>query len=131
TAVFAQSVFEDVLPSRFNVDSSAQIQLKYYTPNVLLYESSNKNSGLAVFSEMHYPHGWKVTIDNEEVEHFRVDYALRALRIPAGDHEIKFEFDPQVVKTGGVVSLSSSIVLFLLLLGGIYYSTKKTSSSES
>ena len=131
TAVFDQSVFEDVLPSRFNVDSSAQIQLKYYTPNVLLYESSNKNNGLAVFSEMHYPHGWKVTIDNEEVEHFRVDYALRALRIPAGDHEIKFEFDPQVVKTGGVVSLSSSIVLFLLLLGGIYYSTKKTSSGES
>src|SRR5690606_10828900 len=62
TAVFDQSAFEDVLPARFNVDSSAQITLKYYSPNVLLYESYNTNNGLAVFSEMHYPFGWKVTI---------------------------------------------------------------------
>ncbi|HLV63189.1 YfhO family protein [Galbibacter sp.] len=125
TAVFDQTEFEDVLPARFNVDSTAQITLKYYSPNVLLYESSNNNNGLAVFSEMHYPYGWKVTIDGEEVEHFRVDYALRALRIPSGEHEIKFEFDPQVVKTGAAISLSSTIVLFLLLLSGVYFKVRK------
>lgn len=128
TAVYDKSVFGDVLPARFNVDTSAQIKLKYYTPNVLLYESSNNENGLAVFSEMHYPYGWNVTIDGQQVDHFRVDYALRALRIPAGDHEIKFEFNPQVVKTGGLISLSSNVILLLLLLGGIYYSTKKKSS---
>src|SRR5690606_26375712 len=131
TAVFDQSAFEDVLPARFNVDSSAQITLKYYSPNVLLYESSNTNNGLAVFSEMHYPFGWKVTIDGEEVEHFRVDYALRALRVPSGEHEIKFEFEPQVVKTGGAISLSSTIILSMLLLGGIYYKAKKGSNKDN
>lgn len=131
TAVFDKSDFADVLPARFNVDSNAQIKLTYYTPNVLLYESSNTTNGLAVFSEMHYPHGWKVTIDGEQVDHFRVDYALRALRIPAGEHEIKFEFDPQVVKTGGVISLSSTIILLILLVAGIYYMTKRRSSSAT
>lgn len=131
TAIYNKSNFEDVLEGRFNVDSNAQIKLKYYTPNVLLYESSNTANGLAVFSEMHYPFGWKVTIDGQEVDHFRVDYALRALRIPAGEHEIKFEFDPQVVKTGGVITLSSNIVLLLLLLCGVYYTFKKRISSEA
>ena len=125
TAIFDKSEFEDVLPARFNVDSNAQIKLTYYTPNVLLYESSNTTNGLAVFSEMHYPHGWKVTIDDEQVDHFRVDYALRGLRIPAGEHEIKFVFDPQVVKTGGVISLSSTIVLVILLIAGIYYTFRR------
>lgn len=123
-AVFDRSEFSEVLAARFNVDSNAQITLKYYTPNVLLYESSNDNNGLAVFSEMHYPYGWKVTIDGEEVEHFRVNYALRALRIPAGEHDIKFEFDPQVVKTGGIISLSSNILLLILMIAGIFYAKK-------
>jgi uncharacterized membrane protein YfhO len=56
---------------------------------------------------------------------FRVNYVLRALQIPAGQHKIEFVFDPEVVKTGSNIALTSSIFMLLLLMGGFYFEIKK------
>ncbi|MCM5663528.1 YfhO family protein [Galbibacter mesophilus] len=124
TAVFNNEAFKDISESNFTVDSTASIKLVDYQPNKLTYESKNQNEGVAVFSEMHYPHGWQVTIDGKSSEEFRVNYALRALKIPAGEHTIVFKFEPQVVKTGSTIGLASNVLLFLLLLGGLFYGWK-------
>jgi hypothetical protein len=50
---------------------------------------------------------------------------LRALQIPAGQHKIEFVFDPEVVKTGSNIALTSSIFMLLLLMGGFYFEIKK------
>ncbi|WP_335967325.1 YfhO family protein [Galbibacter sp. PAP.153] len=131
TAVFDKSKFSEIAPESFHVDSTATIELTDYKPNMLMYKANNKNEGVAVFSEMYYPHGWKVTIDGQQTDEFRVNYALRALKIPAGTHEIVFKFDPQVVKTGSTITLASNVLLFLLLLGGIFYGYKHTKETEA
>ena len=109
----------------FAKDSVANITLDSYKPNHTKYSSNNENEGLAVFSEMYYYKGWKATIDGKETEIFRVDYVLRGLQIPAGKHIIEFKFEPEVVKTGSMITLISSIGMLLLLLGGIYSENKK------
>ena len=91
----------------------------------LKYKSNNKNLGLAVFSEMYYAEGWNATIDGKAASHFRADYVLRAMKIPAGKHTIEFKFEPQVVKTGSTISLISFILMILLLGGAIYFEQKK------
>lgn len=105
--------------------SVASITLDSYKPNHLKYTSNNANEGLAVFSEMYYKNGWKATIDGKKAGIFRVDYALRALLIPAGKHTIEFKFEPQVVKTGSTIALISSFAMLFLLIGGIYFDRKK------
>ncbi|MEH6705377.1 MAG: YfhO family protein [Galbibacter orientalis] len=130
TALFDKSKFNNIAENTFTVDSAATIDLTDYQPNMLTYKSSNPNKGIAVFSEMYYPHGWRVSVDGQSVEEFRVNYALRALELPAGNHTIVFEFDPQVVKTGSTISLASNVLLFLLLLGGIFYQYKNRTSKE-
>lgn len=110
---------------QYTKDSLATIQLVSYKPNRLKYVSNNKNSGLAVFSEIYYPKGWEVTIDGKSATHFRADYTLRALEIPAGKHTIEFKFEPSVVKTGSNIALASSVIMFLLLFGGIYFERKR------
>lgn len=77
---------------------------------------------MAVFSEMYYPHGWKVSIDEKEVKPFKVNYSLRALRIPAGKHTIEFKFEPEVVAKGSKITLASSIVLGLAFISAIVFS---------
>lgn len=110
----------------FAKDSSATIILENYKPNYLKYNSENAKEGLAVFSEMYYGKGWNAYIDGESVDHIRVNYALRGLNIPAGKHTIEFKFEPQVIKTGSMITLISSIGMLLLLAGGIYFERKKT-----
>jgi hypothetical protein len=108
----------------FKMDSTATINLKSYQPNELIYESESSNDAFAVFSEIYYEHGWKAYIDDKEVDILRVNYTLRGLEIPSGEHEIVFKFEPDVVKTGSSIVLTSSILLMLLILGGIFYEFK-------
>ena len=123
-AVVNINEYPEISKKKYSKDSTASIELILYKPNQLKYKSSNRYDGLAIFSEMYYPHGWNVTIDGNEVDHFRANYVLRALEIPAGNHEIEFKFEPSVVKKGSGISLASSIVFILLLGGGVFYELK-------
>ena len=117
-AVFNVTDFSSLsVKEAYKVDSLSHINLIEYKPNYLKYESENKADGLAVFSEVYYPHGWHVFIDGVEVPHFRVDYILRGLEIPKGKHSIEFKFIPEVVSKGSTLALISSILMLIAALG--------------
>lgn len=116
--------------TRFTLDSLASVRIKTHKPNELIYETSNSNDGFMVLSEVYYPHGWQAYIDGNEVPHYRVDYLLRGLFVPAGEHEVVFKFDPQVVKTGSTIALSSSILVLLLIIGGVFYLFRRNTAEE-
>ncbi len=111
--------------ANFVMDSLSTIVLTSNKPNQLIYKTSNKGSGFAVFSEMYYPNGWKVFIDGTPASHIRVNYVLRGMAVPAGNHTIEFKFDPEVVKTGSMIALICSVLALILLLFGILYKFKK------
>jgi hypothetical protein len=118
--------FEDQLNDRaFNPDENASIKLESYAPNKLVYKTKAQSEQLAVFSEIYYPKGWKVTIDGKESKHFRANYILRSMIVPAGDHTIVFTFDPATYKTGTNISYASSILLLLLLAGAAFVGIRK------
>ncbi len=121
-AVVNTNRFSDINRFEFRVDSTAAINLTDYKPNHLIYTSNNSNAGIAVFSEMYYANGWNAYIDGQLKDHFRVNYVLRALRVPEGTHTIEFKFEPEVVETGSKITLASSILLGLIVLGGIGFS---------
>jgi hypothetical protein len=102
-------------------DTTGTIKVVEYKPNYIKYQSDNGKDGLAVFSEMYYKNGWNAYVDGKLTDHFPVDYVLRAMEVPGGKHIIEFKFEPQVVKTGGTITLASSIGMLLLLIGGIYF----------
>lgn len=125
TAVINENEFSAIKGKAFAKDSSAVITLDSYQPNDLKYTSVNSKEGLAVFSEMYYEKGWTALIDGKETSIMRADYTLRAIVVPAGKHSIEFKFDPQVVKTGGTITLVSCIGMLFLLAGGLYVERKK------
>ncbi|MDG1573035.1 hypothetical protein OZ410_11960 [Robiginitalea sp. M366] len=106
----------------FAVDSTAGIHLESYAPNTLVYKSTNSHPGLAVFSEMYYPEGWQAYLDGQPRPHFRVNYTLRAMEVPAGEHTIEFRFRPGVVRKGATLSLAGSLGLGLVFLAALVYS---------
>ncbi len=104
------------------LNKTGRITLNSYSPDVLEYSSSSDSEQFAVFSEMWYgPNkGWQAYVDGEKVDHIRVNYGLRGMKIPAGSHQIKFEFKPSTYYTGETISLISSFALLLLLLYVVY-----------
>jgi hypothetical protein len=111
-------------------DPTAIINLTKYQPNSLEYKTQSKASQLAVFSEIYYPEGWKMLIDDVQVPYIKADYLLRAVVVPAGNHTVQMVFEPKVIATGKIISLIS-LLIFLILSGlGIYFLYRKSNDNN-
>ena len=100
-------------------DSLADIKLISYKPNKLVYKYNTATDQLAVFSEIYFAEGWEATIDGQAADYVRADWTLRAMKVPAGEHEIVFEFVPHAYNTSRTVATIFSAVLVLVVIGGI------------
>ena len=105
-------------------DSTASIQLTNYAADELSFKTNSKTPQLAVISEIYYPKGWKMFVDQQEVPYIKANYLLRAVHVPAGQHEIKMIFEPNVIQTGKVISLIAFGLFIILSAGGIFWLTK-------
>ncbi len=92
------------------------IFLTTYEPNLLIYKAELDAERVAVFSEIYYKYGWKAFIDDTPADHFRANYVLRGMTLPAGSHTIKFRFEPESYQTGNRVSLAGSVLLLAFLI---------------
>lgn len=101
------------------VDSTAAIYLLEYKPNYLKYETESSADQLAVFSEIYFANGWNAYVDGELKPHWRANYVLRSMKVPAGKHTVEFKFEPQIYYTGENISLAGSVLLVLFVVGGI------------
>ena len=116
TSAVADAQFKSALGDAKPTQPGDTIYETTYAPNKLTYHAHSAQGGLAVFSEIYFPWGWKATIDGKEAKIGRVNYVLRAMQLPAGDHTIVFTFDPdEVHKTEGIAKTSVYIILFLVV----------------
>jgi len=121
--------FKEVLGNAMpSADSSAVVFLKSYAPNALAYDFNASKNQIVLFSEVYYEKGWKAFIDGKETPHFRSNYVIRGLVVPAGKHEIKFIFHPDIYYSTEKISYASSVILLiaLLLFLGLSFRKKKT-----
>jgi uncharacterized membrane protein YfhO len=112
-------------------DPNATIKLVKYNPDHLEYQSSSATNQVAIFSEIYYNKGWKMSIDGVEQPYYRADYLLRAATIPLGNHVIKFDFHPTSYYTGEGISMAGSILLVLALGGAVFMETKKKKTAKA
>ncbi|MDO5394773.1 MAG: YfhO family protein [Bacteroidales bacterium] len=86
-----------------------------YTPNRLTYSTDTRNDAIAVFSEIWFPWGWKATVDGKPAQLARVNYVLRAMRLPAGKHTVVMTFDPDSLHVSGSVAYACVTIIYLLV----------------
>ena len=95
----------------------SSIRLTSYAPDVLTYQSQSTADGTVVFSEIYYPYGWKAYIDGKPAEIFRANYLLRAMNIPAGQHDIRMEFRPDSVRKGNTIATIFIVIMYAVIVG--------------
>ena len=97
------------------------VRLVSYAPNRLCYEYSASRERKMIFSEVYYPAGWKLTLDDgaQELEISLSDEVLRSAVVPAGKHSLEMRFEPASYARGAAISRACSILLLLLVLGAV------------
>jgi hypothetical protein len=106
-------------------DSTATVKMDSYAPNDLKYTSTSSRERVIVFSEIYYQPGWQAFIDGKKTDHFRCNYILRGMRVPAGEHQIEFRFEPQSYFAGEKVAYGSSAIMLVLAIGLVYRDRRK------
>lgn len=108
-------------------DPTATIKLSSYHPDKMVYDYSANTEQLAVFSEVYYPpaKGWNAYLDGQKIDPFiKADWILRAMRLPAGNHQLEMRFEPRSFLIGETISKISSLLLILLTLLGLYFALR-------
>ena len=104
---------------------AASVELTSYEANRLTYKVRSQKGGVVVLSEIFYP-GWTCTIDGQPTEIARANYVLRAIKVPAGEHEVVMTFDPQTVHVTEAIAYASLAILALLLVVLLVVRIRKT-----
>ncbi len=85
---------------------------------------------MAVFSEVYFAWGWTATIDGKPAQIGRVNYVLRALNVPAGEHKIEFAFFPTEVSSTEGVATAAIVVILLLAVAAVAVPTVRRKKEE-
>ena len=62
-----------------------------------------------VFSDTYFP-GWKAWVDNKPVKIYRTDGIIKGIVVPAGKHNVRFEYSPESYNVGWLMALVGLIV---------------------
>lgn len=101
--------------TELGVAADAQAQVTSYEPQRIEVSLRNAQPSWLVLSEIYYP-GWEARLDGQPVPVERVNYTLRGVAVPAGEHRLEFIFRAHSFYRG---ALCSAAGVLLLLLGAV------------
>lgn len=135
TAIIDKRFAEMVQDKNLERDSNSVIVMdhqKPYNPDYVVYKTKTNKEQLAVFSEVYYAPDWRAYIDGKPADYFRVNYILRAMVIPAGEHTIEFKDEAPLMHKWDNITLIISILMICCMAGSLvwYYRKPKKESAN-
>ena len=65
--------------------------------------------------------GWAATVDAHPADAYRADFALSGVIVPAGEHDLVFEYRPRWFRTGAILSILSALICMGIILRSILH----------
>lgn len=85
-----------------------------YAPERVAIRAKTDTAALLVLTDTFFP-GWYARVDGAETPILRANYLFRAVVLPAGEHEVVFEYKPTGFRIGALVS-GTCLALFMATL---------------
>ena len=95
--------------------SDGTLEVTSYRASDVVVRVNAPAAGFVVLADTYYP-GWRVRVDGVDASLLRANHSMRAVRVPAGAHEVRFRYEPRLLWVGVGVSLATALVVALLLL---------------
>lgn len=77
-----------------------------YKQNEVIVKTKSEAPKILMLTDNYYP-GWKVDVDGKEGKMLRANYTFRAVPLIAGEHTVRFYYDPWSFKLGFIISVLS------------------------
>lgn len=90
-----------------------QARVEQRTEDTIAIQTKASSEAYLVLSDVFYP-GWEARIDGKRTKIYQTNYVQRGVKVPAGEHVVRFEFHPMSFKIGVGITLAS-------LAGGGYW----------
>ena len=102
-----QEVYNLLLPNKVNINTFTE---NSFEGNV------NVKDNMIIYTSIPYDKGWKVLVDDKDVDTFKIGDALLAFNLPSGEHIIKMTYHVPYGIISCIVSFMSIILLLILEL---------------
>lgn len=93
------------------------VAITTYEPEIIRMEVSAPTDGYLILADAWYP-GWVSYVDGEPVEVFHANGMFRAVRVPAGEHQVEMSFESRRIRRGLWIS-AGGISLWLIMIIGL------------
>jgi hypothetical protein len=94
--------------------SADTVTLTSYQHNQVAMQTNTSGPRLLVLTDTFYP-GWEATVDGQVTPILRANHSLRAVIVPAGQHQVRFQFRPRSFRYGLMISLITLILSLAML----------------
>lgn len=98
------------------LDNSGTVEFVEYSPDRIRLKTNSTGAAFLVLSEAYYPSGWTALIDEQPAPIYQVNHLLRGILLPAGQHEIRFSFEPAVYRSASIIASVSTYLVWLLFI---------------
>ncbi|HMA34759.1 MAG TPA: YfhO family protein, partial [Chloroflexia bacterium] len=90
------------------------VTITRYAPEQVTIAARSPVPGLLILADQAFP-GWEARVDGQPAPIVTADQALRGVYLPAGAHEVQFDYRPLSFAWG--LGISLSVLLLIVLLG--------------
>jgi uncharacterized membrane protein YfhO len=125
------AILEEDLSETISIPDSSFSELTDFTPNKLSFNVYTDKTTLFVISELFYPPGWKIFIDNEPVKHiYKTNHAVQSIILPQGNHQVEVRFEPDSFHRNIQLATVSVSILYIIIVLSIIKPVKNYFSQK-
>jgi Bacterial membrane protein YfhO len=84
----------------------------------VIAEATARRPSLLVLTDVHFP-GWEASVDGRPVPIERVNYLLRGVLVPAGQHRVEFRYEPASFRIGWIISVVGLVAVLAAVIVGL------------
>ena len=92
------------------LEDGSSVEAQIFDANWKSFRVRMEHEGFLVVGDVYYP-GWKATVDGRRADLLRADYLFQAVHVPAGEHEVRIDFEPASLRAGIAVSFLTLVLL--------------------
>lgn len=121
------AILEEEISAQIYEPDSTRCMLSHFDLNRSVYDVYTDKSTLFVISELYYPPGWKIMVDDTEIEKiYKTNHAIQSIIVPEGNHKIEIRFEPDSYFSNIRVATVSSITIYLIIVSVLLFAHRET-----